>query len=46
LFAGFEGFPHGEYDDQVDTVTQFHQAATGGRSLGGHTVDAGCGPHA
>jgi len=21
LFAEFEGFPHGEYDDQVDTVT-------------------------
>ena len=115
LFAEFEGFHYGEYDDQVDTATpqgprdvvlecwqtiwsvrvlstltgegfkiirsfgrdrrralelfphkfrarwtngfvfcsmffvdlpEIHQAATGGRSLGGHTVDAGCSPHA
>jgi hypothetical protein len=27
-------------------LPEIHQAPTGGRSLGGHTVDAGCGPHA
>ena len=25
LFAEFEGFPYGEYDDQVDTATQFFE---------------------